>query len=173
MTATPTVSNRTELVEVGRTPRARATRTEPSQVGTRRAGPAAQQIRPIRQPQQRVRRTIGRRRSWAVSGMSPMRRRAVSMTVVVMAVHAWVRGREDLAAVGKVHQPTCRVRRMTGRALAMTVRAYGYEARFDGLGNARARLWHRHRDGARTGRWADAPTDSFALLGRLTHSGVR
>jgi hypothetical protein len=93
---------------------------------------------------------------------------------LVMAVHAMcVRGREHLARVGKAHQPTCRIDGMTGQAVVMTLYACGCDARSDGLENAPARLWHRHRDGTHTARWADIPTDSPAPLGWLTRSSVR
>jgi hypothetical protein len=55
----------------------------------------------------------------------------------------------------------------------MTLHAYGYHARSDGLGNTQARLLHRHQGGTQTERCADVPTDSSALLGRLTRGGVR
>lgn len=42
---------------------------------------------------------------------------------------------------------------MTGQSVVVTLRAYGYEARSDGLGNVQARVWQPHADRTETGCW--------------------
>ena len=53
---------------------------------------------------------------------------------------------------------------MIGQSAVVTLRAYGYDARSDGLGNVQARVWHRHADRTQTWLWADVPTDGRGLL---------
>jgi hypothetical protein len=53
---------------------------------------------------------------------------------------------------------------MTGQLAVATLRAYGYDARSDGLGNVLARVWHRRPDGTQTCLWASVPSDSSALV---------
>ena len=56
---------------------------------------------------------------------------------------------------------------MIGQAAVVTLRAYGYEARSDGLGNVQARVWQRRTDGTETAQWLHVPTDSPGLLAWL------
>ena len=53
---------------------------------------------------------------------------------------------------------------MIGQSAVVTLRAYGYDARSDGLGNVQARVWHRHADATQTWLWANVPTDGPGLL---------
>ena len=61
---------------------------------------------------------------------------------------------------------------MTGQSAVVTLRAYGYDARSDGLGNVHARVWNRHPDRTASWHWAQVPTDPRTLLGWLAESGV-
>jgi len=61
---------------------------------------------------------------------------------------------------------------MTGQAAVLTLRAYGYDARSDGLGNVQARVWHRRADRTATWHWVHVPTDPPALLGWLAEGVV-
>ena len=61
---------------------------------------------------------------------------------------------------------------MTGQSAVLTLRAYGYDARSDGLGNVQARVWHQHADRTATWRWVQVPTDPPSLLGWLAEYGA-
>jgi hypothetical protein len=53
---------------------------------------------------------------------------------------------------------------MVGQSAVVTLRAYGFDARSDGLGNVQARVSHRHPDATRTSCWVIVPTDCKGLL---------
>ena len=62
---------------------------------------------------------------------------------------------------------------MTGQSAVLTLGAYGYDARSDGLGNVQARVWQQHADGTETWQWIAVPTDPRGLLGWLGAQGTR
>jgi hypothetical protein len=62
---------------------------------------------------------------------------------------------------------------MVGQSAAETLRAYGYEARSDGLGNVQARVWARHADDTQTASWVTVPTDGSGLLSWLAEAMSR
>jgi hypothetical protein len=51
-----------------------------------------------------------------------------------------------------------------GQAAVVTLRAYGYDVRSDGLGNVQARVWERHNDETQTSHWVPVPTECTGLL---------
>ena len=59
---------------------------------------------------------------------------------------------------------------MEGQSAVVTLRAYGSEARSDGLGNVQARVSHLHPDATQTSCWVTVPTDSGGLLGWLART---
>jgi hypothetical protein len=59
---------------------------------------------------------------------------------------------------------------MVGQSAVETLRAYGYDARSDGLGNVQARVWQWHADDTQTASWVAVPTDPAALLGWLANA---
>jgi hypothetical protein len=61
---------------------------------------------------------------------------------------------------------------MTGQSAVVALRAYGYDARSDGLGKVQARVWQASTDGTVTWRWTDVPTDSPGLLRWLSEQGT-
>lgn len=76
-----------------------------------------------------------------------------------------------LIKVRRVHPDGDQRRRgggpVTGQSAAATLRAFGFDAGSDGLGNVQARVWHRHTDGAAGWRWVRVPTDPAGLLAWL------
>jgi hypothetical protein len=59
---------------------------------------------------------------------------------------------------------------MEGQSAVVTLRAYGYDARSDGLGNVQARVSHLHPNATQTSCWVTVPTDSGGLLGWLAQT---
>jgi hypothetical protein len=62
---------------------------------------------------------------------------------------------------------------VTGQSAVTTLRAYGYDARADGLGNVQARVWDHYADRTETDRWVPVPTDPRELLAWLAESTQR
>jgi hypothetical protein len=53
---------------------------------------------------------------------------------------------------------------VVGQSAVETLRAFGFDARADGLGNVLANVWKRNLDGTETSQWLRAPTDRASLL---------
>ena len=53
---------------------------------------------------------------------------------------------------------------MVGQPAVETLRAFGFDARADGLGNVFAHVWKRNLDGTEASQWLRAPTDRVSLL---------
>ena len=53
---------------------------------------------------------------------------------------------------------------MISQSAVATLRAYGYDARSDGLGNVHARVWHSHADRTQTWLWEIVPADRSGLM---------
>ena len=54
--------------------------------------------------------------------------------------------------------------RRVGQSAVETLRAFGFDARADGLGNVFAHVWKQSLDGTETSQWLRAPTDRASLL---------
>jgi hypothetical protein len=53
---------------------------------------------------------------------------------------------------------------VVGQSAVETLRAFGFDARADGLGNVFAHVWKRNPDGTERSQWLTAPTERAALL---------
>ena len=76
----------------------------------------------------------------------------------------WKSSRRRDSAKSEIRVGTREDGPMIGQSAVATLRAYGYDARSDGLGNVQAKVWHRRADRTQTWLWADVPTDGPGLL---------
>ena len=61
---------------------------------------------------------------------------------------------------------------MKSQSAVATLRAYGYDAEWDGLGNVQARLPQMRSDGTALWRWVVVPTDPTGLVKWLSEQGT-